>query len=255
MCAKFLLGRVDRKVVKQTVMTSVYGVTFMGAKAQIWNRLRERCTLGNTPPSQCGDREELDYLLQTSSAYLARVTLNSLGSLFERADAIKDWLAECARAVAARDQAMSWVTPLGIPCVQPYRDISKRTVVTVLQNIVLAEPGEAHHRVSRARQRSAFPPNFIHSLDSSHMFLTALACKREGLTFAAVHDSFWTHPGQVGAMRDHLRTQFVNLYSRPILEDFRASTMDRIPGLELPPVPPKGELDLKDVLNSQFFFS
>ena len=34
------------------------------------------------------------------------------------------------------------------------------------------------------RQRTAFPPNYIHSLDSSHMMMTALACKRAGLNFA-----------------------------------------------------------------------
>jgi DNA-directed RNA polymerase len=34
------------------------------------------------------------------------------------------------------------------------------------------------------RQRSAFPPNFVHSLDSSHMMMTALACKDAGLCFA-----------------------------------------------------------------------
>ncbi|MCO5558651.1 hypothetical protein L7F22_012237 [Adiantum nelumboides] len=33
--ARALLGHVDRKLVKQTVMTSVYGVTFVGARAQI----------------------------------------------------------------------------------------------------------------------------------------------------------------------------------------------------------------------------
>ncbi len=35
-------GGVDRKLVKQTVMTTVYGVTFIGAKDQIASRLRER---------------------------------------------------------------------------------------------------------------------------------------------------------------------------------------------------------------------
>lgn len=34
--------QVDRKLVKQTIMTSVYGVTFIGARAQISNRLFER---------------------------------------------------------------------------------------------------------------------------------------------------------------------------------------------------------------------
>eukprot|EP00967_Tisochrysis_lutea_P016160 scaffold18215_cov17-Tisochrysis_lutea.AAC.1 len=35
-------GRVDRKLVKQTVMTSVYGVTNVGARQQIEARLEER---------------------------------------------------------------------------------------------------------------------------------------------------------------------------------------------------------------------
>ena len=42
---------------------------------------------------------------------------------------------------------------------------------------------------------SAFPPNFIHSVDSAHMMLTAIACNKAGLSFAGVHDSYWTHAG------------------------------------------------------------
>jgi len=36
------------------------------------------------------------------------------------------------------------------------------------------------------RQRTAFPPNFVHSLDGSHMMMTAVACKQEGLDFAGI---------------------------------------------------------------------
>ena len=50
------------------------------------------------------------------------------------------------------------------------------------------------------KQKNAFPPNFIHSLDSSHMMLTSLFCEREGITFVSVHDCFWTHPSSVDVM-------------------------------------------------------
>jgi len=40
--AALLAGAIDRKLVKQTVMTSVYGVTFIGARHQIAARLKER---------------------------------------------------------------------------------------------------------------------------------------------------------------------------------------------------------------------
>ena len=35
------LGKINRKVVKQTVMTVVYGVTFVGGRLQIEKQLRE----------------------------------------------------------------------------------------------------------------------------------------------------------------------------------------------------------------------
>jgi len=50
------------------------------------------------------------------------------------------------------------------------------------------------------KQKNAFPPNFIHSLDSSHMMLTSLHCEREGITYVSVHDCFWTHPNSVEIM-------------------------------------------------------
>ena len=40
--AQALLGNIDRKLVKQTVMTSVYGVTWVGAREQVQNRLRDK---------------------------------------------------------------------------------------------------------------------------------------------------------------------------------------------------------------------
>ena len=50
------------------------------------------------------------------------------------------------------------------------------------------------------KQKNAFPPNFVHSLDSSHMMLTSLHCEHAGLTFMSVHDCFWTHACTVATM-------------------------------------------------------
>lgn len=49
-------GAVDRKLVKQTVMTVVYGVTEIGARAQIGNRLRERGWSNDAEIFQVGAR-------------------------------------------------------------------------------------------------------------------------------------------------------------------------------------------------------
>lgn len=58
------------------------------------------------------------------------------------------------------------------------------------------------------KQKNAFPPNFIHSLDSSHMMLTSLHCERAGITYVSVHDCFWTHPNTVEIMGKVIQNKF-----------------------------------------------
>lgn len=47
------------------------------------------------------------------------------------------------------------------------------------QRLVLVENND-DLPIMKQRQRTAFPPNYIHSIDSSHMMLTASACRAEG---------------------------------------------------------------------------
>ena len=96
---------------------------------------------------------------------------------------------------------MSWVTPLGLPVMQPYRRKKQYEVISMIQSITLVKNDEYLPVCSR-KQRTAFPPNFVHSLDSSHMMLTSLRMKDRGLMFAAVHDSYWAYPADVPVMAD-----------------------------------------------------
>lgn len=243
--ARRLLGHVKRKVVKQTVMTSVYGVTFIGARQQLLNRLNE------VFPEITAEDKAANF---RCANYLARTTLAALGDMFSGAREIMDWLGDVAYIMATHGQPVSWITPLGLPVVQPYRRTSSVQVQTLTQKVVLADHNDLLP-VSRQRQRSAFPPNFVHSLDSTHMIMTALECDRLGICFASVHDSYWTHAGTVDDMNDALRRQFVRLYERPILEDLRETLVLRFPGVDFPPVPARGKLDLRQVLKAPYFFN
>lgn len=91
---------------------------------------------------------------------------------------------------------------------------------TCLQALNLKDH-DAFAQVNSVKQAAAFPPNFIHSLDASHMMLTAIACKNDGLTFAAVHDSFWTHACDVDKLGVNLREAFVNLYKQNIMKSLK----------------------------------
>ena len=57
---------------------------------------------------------------------------------------------------------------------------AKKEVWTAMQRTNLHLLPRKSHKVHRMRQRNAFPPNFIHSLDASHMMMTALACRDHG---------------------------------------------------------------------------
>ncbi|XP_058067742.1 DNA-directed RNA polymerase 3, chloroplastic isoform X3 [Magnolia sinica] len=238
--AKILVDQVDRKLVKQTVMTSVYGVTYVGAREQIKRRLEEK---GNITD---------DRLLFRASCYAAKVTLTALGEMFQAARGIMKWLGDCAKVIASENQPVRWTTPLGLPVVQPYRKSERHLIRTSLQVLALQREGSL---VDVKRQRTAFPPNFVHSLDGSHMMMTAIACGDAGLHFAGVHDSYWTHACDVDKMNVILRQKFVELYNMPILENLLESFQTSFPTLSFPPLPNRGNFDLEEVLESPYFFN
>ncbi|KAJ1396312.1 mitochondrial single-subunit RNA polymerase, partial [Ochromonadaceae sp. CCMP2298] len=247
--ARLVQDVVNRKVIKQTVMTSVYGVTRVGARAQIEARLKEKLHSDQNAIISPESEKEI----YAAAQYLAGLTLDSLAEMFKSARDIMDWLGQCAKLVSVQERAMSWVTPLGLPVIQPYRKVHLHTVSTVLQTITLTLHAD-HLPVSGKKQRTAFPPNFVHSMDASHMMMTCMRMKQRNLTFAAVHDSYWTHPSDIPIMNECLREAFVELYEYPVLEELRESLQLRFPEVDFPEIPQRGTLDIKSVKNSTYFF-
>jgi DNA-directed RNA polymerase len=85
--------------------------------------------------------------------------------------------------------------------------------------------------------------------------MTSKKCYNEGIIFSAVHDSYWTHAKDIDRMNVILREQFIALYEKPVLEDFDKDLRMRYPSANLLPVPARGSMQLKEVLNSEYFFS
>lgn len=244
--AKLLVGKIKRKIVKQTVMTNVYGVTFIGAMRQVRRQLVDHYP--DLPQmSEC-------------AKYVARSIFNALGSIFSGAHSIQYWLGDCASrittslspeqigeiarnvsnpsqssaAVAKKENdptkkfksTVIWTTPLGLPVVQPYRKTTTRRVQTSLQDLSIQDASH-ENPVSKRKQLQAFPPNFIHSLDATHMMLSAIECSRRGLTFSAVHDSFWTHASDIDTMNSVLRDCFIRMHSDDIIKRLASEFRER----------------------------
>mmetsp|Transcript_30849 Transcript_30849/g.45618 ORF Transcript_30849/g.45618 Transcript_30849/m.45618 type:complete len:1037 (+) Transcript_30849:104-3214(+) len=245
--AKLVNGLIDRGVVKRTVMTSVYGVTFIGAMNQIQEKIEEKLEEKGV------DIDENENEIHSACVYLARVTMDAMGKLFSGARETMKWLTECARLITQQEQPVAWISPIGVPVVQPYRQSKPHTITTIVQSITLVDQSD-DLPLHKQRQVSAFPPNYVHSLDSSHMLLTALEMDRRGLCFSAVHDSFWTHPCDVDEMNEALRDCFIELYKQPLLENLKEKWELRYPTITFPDLPEKGTLDLEEVRTARYFF-
>lgn len=265
--AKFMDGHITRKVVKRTVMTNVYGVTFMGAKSQVHDELRQLFP-------QFEPTEKISSL-QVVAMYVAVKIFAALGKIFNGAQEIQYWLGECgdrittsltaeqikkiqdryegkaldpydadyklptrlsepmkARLIKGAETfktSIIWTTPLKMPIVQPYRKESTQKIYTKIQDITVSRrsPTDA---VDKRKQLQAFPPNFIHSLDATHMTLSALKCSELGLDFAAVHDSFWTHASDIPNLNVILRDAFVRMHSEDIIDRLHAEFSARYAG-------------------------
>ncbi|AEO66530.1 ae40eba9-3164-45ce-8854-00a6f3c02bcc [Thermothielavioides terrestris] len=255
--AKAVDGKINRKVVKQTVMTNVYGVTFVGAKKQVQKQLD---ALYPDIEKETGISSAI------LGSYIASKVFVALSTMFRGAHDIQNWLGEIGgrvcRAVtpeqldrlaessgekvvrrktvkterSTEDELASqfrntlvWTTPLRMPVVQPYRKSGTRLISTCLQDLILTST-ERDDPVNRRKQLQAFPPNFIHSLDASHMMLSALECNDMGLTFAAVHDSFWTHAADVDAMNTVIRDSFIRIHREDVIGRLKAEFEARYRG-------------------------
>ena len=164
--AKLVDGLIDRGVVKRTVMTNVYGVTYIGARAQIQEKIEEKL-------EEAG--EDIDLMsteIFSACGYLASVTMDVMGDLFTGARGTMNWLASCARLMSHHGYPVAWISPIGVPVCQPYRRTKESTVVTLRQSVRLNENLD-DYPIHKQRQVTAFPPNYVHSLDSSHMLLVS----------------------------------------------------------------------------------
>ncbi len=90
------------------------------------------------------------------------------------------------------------------------------------------------------------------------------------MRFVSVHDSYWTHAATVDEMGAICREQFVYLHSQPLLDnlyqffklhydgrifhDPTSATKSQGRSVCIEPPPPRGGFDVRNVLQSKYFF-
>lgn len=243
--ALWLKEGITRKVTKRSVMTTPYGVTKRSAvKYVIEDYLKS---------NRAFDKKD-NY---GQAHYLMNYVWPAIGDVVVKGREAMSWLTNAAKVIVKLhtpedEGVISWVTPSGFLASQAYYDIEEHRVATKLYGHARIKVVTENDETSAARHATAMAPNFVHSMDASHLHLTVCALEEQvpNVSLAFIHDDFGVHAHDCQALYDILRQEFVAMYrDNDPLKDF----MTRHPGVVPPPA--HGNLNLNDVLESPFFFS
>mgnify|MGYP000328871780 CR=1 FL=1 len=249
---KWIAFGITRKITKRSVMVLPYGGTFSSCRTYVDEAVREA---GPTPWAADPEAE------RAAVSELATVVWRSIGKVVIGARQAMAWLQSLAREVTKSGTSrIQWRTPSGLLVTQSYRKMESKRIETsflgrLMVRFTVETPG---NETDKSRHVSAFSPNFVHSLDASALMSTVLLAKDNGVTaFAAVHDSYGTHAGNMSLLAACIRRAFVDMYSETdVMAQLRADLSTQVAeGITLKDPPPPGSLDLSKVLESDFFFA
>ena len=268
---------INRKVTKRPTMTLCYGASKFGFADQILEDTIYPALSKNpvafSKPSQ-------------SARYMAGLIWEALKGVVVKAVEAMDWL-QTASGLLAQDKDINgnnlptfWVTPAGFPVRQQYKKFSVSRIKTFVtgyievkdlsgneENEVIKEGtsirshfNKETNEIDSRKQKQGIAPNYVHSMDASHLMLTVCSCVDKGVkSFAMIHDSYGAPAGHGDIMFTTVREVFVNTYSEnDVLQDLH----DHIENLlspkkaeKLPAAPTKGNLNLELVKESMYAFS
>lgn len=192
---------------------------------------------------------------------LARVIWKSIGEVVHAATDAMAWLQKAARVATAEGLPIRWNTPVNFPVLQAYKQTKPYRIETKLLGVAFRPMlHKDTGKIDKTRQSNGISPNFVHSIDASHMMITIDVAKQCGIeSFAMVHDSYGTHAADAEQLWWCLRKAFVEMYTQTdVLEDFREDLLAVLPkdkAGDIPPAPEKGSLDISKVEDSVFFFA
>jgi len=241
----FILGdSMPRSLAKTPVMTLPYGSTQQACTGSIYKWYREKAERSfaeNTAFKHC--------------IFLAPILWESIGEVVIAARAAMKWIQDASAIIGKAGHGLTYTSPLGFPVIQKRMKFKTRQIETQIGGKLFLRVASNTNDIDVRKQRQGSSPNQVHHVDATHMMMVIVACLAEGInSFAMIHDDFGTHAADAGKLQRIIQEQFVKLHSEnDLLKEFKEAH-EKALGIELPPLPEKGDLDLEQVLNSPYFF-
>ena len=240
---------IDRKACKRPVMTRVYNSTLFSCLKYVreWVNAKQE--------KQGGLPLEDNY---RASLYLSKTIWDSMDEVIEGTKECMEWLGKVAAICVKNEIPVRWTTPADFPVKQAYYKWSSKMIKTKIGDTIRQHSiREEDEGLDRRRMRNGLAPNFIHSLDAAALFKTVNTARVAGVkNFAMVHDSFATLAADSQALADSIRLAYARIFEDDVLAGFKKEVEAYLPiDVELPALPKYGNLNIYELLTSDYFFS
>lgn len=232
---KWLKVIVSRKCAKRPVMTLPYGATQQSARTYIMEYVMDEWS-----------KFELDEAHQWEFAkFLTPILWQAISEVVVAAREGMAWL----QKNVVRDYA-KWLTPLKFPVYQYYKSVDATRVFTQLDGTVeiWLRDFDRNGTPNYKNQKNGIAPNFVHSIDSTHMVMTLNQTDFD--SYAMIHDDFGTHAGNTEKLFHAIRQTFYNLYSK---HDPLKEWAEQL-GIDEETMPTKGTYNIESIKNAKYFF-
>lgn len=234
---------VPRGLAKNPVMTLPYGSTQQACTQSIYG---------------WGLDNELEFEKNTAfrhAIYLSPLLWQSIGEVVIAARAAMGWIQECSTILSNAGHQILYTSPLGFPVLQNSQKLEEYRIETQIGGRLQVRYKREAPALDKRRQRNGSSPNLVHHVDATHMMMAVCAALSVGIEdFALIHDDFGTHAADTATFQRLIQETFVRLHTdHNILANFKREHEERH-GIELPDLPPMGDLDINDVLQSDYFF-
>ena len=225
---------VSRKCTKRPVMTLPYGATQQSARQYIMEYVIENWV-----------QFDLDDKLQFDMAkFLTPILWEAIGEVVIAARGAMSWLQK-----SIKKDFVSWITPLGFPVYQYYQKTNSVEIRTQLNGGCRLWIQDYEDAIpNKVGQRNGIAPNFVHSIDATHMVMTINEMGDECL--AMIHDDFGTHAGDTQKLFDNIRVAFHSLYSTTDPLKAWAEQVD----VDIATLPSMGTYDINEIMAAEYFF-
>jgi DNA-directed RNA polymerase len=203
---KYIIDKIDRKFIKKPVMIDSYGASKEGKAEKIKPFLEKFLP-----------RLDEEYINGFAS-HLASLIEESINEVVKSADVYEKFMKFIVKKIIKTNpKYVEWKTPLGFIVSQVEFETKEGRIKFDNRIIKYIEETD---KISEKEHKKGIAPNFIHSMDATHLYRVINRLKEENISIRPIHDSFGVHSCDVDRLQTILKEEFIKIYNENVLKNF-----------------------------------